>query len=214
MLLLQLGNKLWLDKKWRHNSFKFGCEVKRIPCIVNMCLYVHLIMWILLQAIFSFQIKITKTLNLLQKTYLVQKDQLHLQHWLMNIRYHFFKGKKILFVCVCKSEREQVDLAFIPLDNYFQCMTVGGSAPHWVDERHRETVYLPLFFTALPSLCFFSLFSLSLQLSVSLSHPLIIWCFCHRSKGEVCVCLRELLTCRSCTSFNKDLQLMTNVSHR
>lgn len=64
-------------------------------------------------------------------------------------------------------------------------------------------------------LCFaLGLFSLllplSLPLSVSLSHPLIIYRRCHRSERAACVCLTRC----SCISFNKDMSLITNVSHR
>lgn len=64
-------------------------------------------------------------------------------------------------------------------------------------------------------LCFaLGLFSLllplSLPLSVSLSHPLIIYGRCHRSERAACVCLTRC----SCISFNKDMSLITNVSHR
>lgn len=111
-----------------------------------------------------------------------------------------------------KVKRDWADLAVIPLDNYFQCMTAGGTALHWIDERHTKTVYLSLFFSAPLHLCLFSVsLRLSLLLPVSLSHPFIMRCCCHHSERGVCVCLRDLLTWRSSTSFKKDLFLMNNV---
>lgn len=93
-----------------------------------------------------------------------------------------------------KMKRGWDDLAVIPLDNYFQWMTAGGTALHWIDERHTKTVYLSLFFSpTFPLRLSSSSLRLSLLLPVSPSHPFIMWCCCHRSERRgVCLCERPV----------------------
>lgn len=62
----------------------------------------------------------------------------------------------------------------ISLDNYFQWMTEGGTALHSVDERHCETVCLPLFSPHHPLPISFLSITVAVSLSFSPSHNLML----------------------------------------